>query len=481
MTDKPHRPGGGDDDGSAGTPMERLLREAMNARTSLITAHDLRPAAPPRSRVRRLRPVYAVTVPLLGLAAAAAIGVVALHGSPVAKQDVPPPPAASLTTSPSPTPTPSATATDTPTTAATPTGDAETDVPLADDDTPSSPPTATSPASSYTFRGVKFRVPAGWKAVPVSADRVCVLSPGAPTDSQQNWSQTQCEPYGVLVVAYDSPDELEGGAWPTTDDLASGSGWGHQPNCPIWGRPYVPAGAYSAVGAPVRTRPAVAGKTADKTQWQVTCKPGDTFTAQLWGIGPDQVYVVANGLKADYQAGLQSIVDSLDVRGHKAPVASPPPARASADDIAVTISDGLGPGQQVSNKGVPVTFTVTYRNTGQNSYAQIQPLVYTDQYAGTPAGGAVDMNVGKLERQDGDHWTQLPTISPGGGMDYAMVDKAAWFPLAPGASRKVTYRLTLDPADGPGTMPVIARATLPYVGSPLVVLGAQTVPVTVVK
>ena len=71
MTDKLPRPGGGDDDGPAGTPTERLLREAMNARTSLITAHDLRPAAPPRTRVRRLRPVYAVTVPLLGLAAAA--------------------------------------------------------------------------------------------------------------------------------------------------------------------------------------------------------------------------------------------------------------------------------------------------------------------------------------------------------------------------------------------------------------------------
>ncbi|MFG2841625.1 hypothetical protein ACGF12_00390 [Kitasatospora sp. NPDC048296] len=487
MTDKFPRPGGGDGDGPAETPTERLLREAMNARASMVNAHDLRPAAPPKGRIRRLRPVYLTTAPILALAASLAIGVLAIHGDPVAKQDVPPPPAASITTSPSPTATPtptdtpSPTPTPTPTDTGTPTGDAETDVPLADA-TPSSAPPATGSASSYTLRGVKFKVPAGWKAVPVSPDRVCVLSPGAPTDPQQNWEPARCEPYGVLVVAYNSPDDVGSGAWPTTADLASDGGWGHQPNCPIWGRPYFPANGYSSVGAPVRTKPTVAGKTIDKTQWNVGCNAGDTFTAQLWGMSSDLVFVVANGLKGDYQAGLATIVNSLDVSGHKVPSPTSTPTAATGKDIAVNIdADGLGAGQQVSTNGTPVTFTVTYRNTGQKTYEQIQPLVYTKEYSGTPPSPVLLMNAGKLERQDAGSWSQIP-LSVGGGMDYAMVNKAAYFRLAPGESRKVTYRISLDPADGPGEMPLVAQAALPYPSTaPLTVLGEVSQVVRVVK
>ncbi|MBD0690484.1 hypothetical protein [Streptomyces sp. CBMA123] len=484
MTDKFPRPGGGDGDGPAETPTERLLREAMNARTSLITAHDLRPADPPKGRLRRLRPLYLTTVPILALAAAAAIGVVTLHGNPVADHTTPPPPAASITASPSPTATPSGSPSASPTADATPTEDAETDAPLSDA-TPTTQTSSSAPAgaaTSSTLRGVKFKVPAGWKAVPVSADRVCVLSPGAPTDPQQDWTQSRCEPYGVLVVAYNSPDELAaGGLWPTTADLTADAGWGHQPNCPIWGRPYIPDGPYSSVGAPVRTKPTVAGKTIDKTQWNVTCKPGDTFGAQLWGMSSDQVFVVANGLKSDYQPGLTSIVNSLDVSGHKAPSPGPSSADQAAKDIAITVDGGIGAGQKVSANGTPVTFTVTYRNTGQKTYPQLQPLVYTKWYAGTPPSDMLEMNAGKLERQDGGGWVQIP-LSQGGGMDYAMVNPKARFSLAPGESKAVTYRMALDPADGPGAMPVAVQVTLPYDGTvPLTVLKDQPVSVTVVK
>ncbi len=231
----------------------------------------------------------------------------------------------------------------------------------------------------------------------------------------------------------------------------------------------------------MRSRPTTAGKTVDKTQWKVTCKPGDTFTAQLWGMSTDQVFVVANGLKDDYQAGLASIVNSLDVSGHKAPASgSSSSSSNSSNDIAVTVDGGLGAGQQIHANGTPVTFTVTYRNTGQKTYDQVQPLVFTKEYAGTPPSSVLLMNAGTLERQDGGGWTQVP-LSIGGGMDYAMVSKAAWFPLAPGSTRKVTYRMTLDPADGPGTMPLAVQATLPYPPGPLTVLGEQNVPVAVVK
>ncbi|RKT16872.1 hypothetical protein BX285_1227 [Streptomyces sp. 1114.5] len=469
MTDKLPRRIGGDGDGPAETPTERLLREAMGARASLVTADSLRPAAPPKSRIRRLRPVYAVTVPL-GLAAAMALGVLTFHGEPVAHDQVPPP-AATVTTSPSPTaepttsPSPTATATDT----GTPTGEPETDVRPANG-TLSSGPSATNtlpvgPASSYNLRGVKFKVPAGWKAVQLSASRVCVLSPGAPTDPQPGWTSAQCEPYGVLVVAYNSPDELDGGAWPTMADLGSESGWGHQPNCPVWGRPYVPANGYSSIGTPVRTRDIVAGKTIDKTQWQVTCQPGDTFTAQLWGLSSDQVFVVANGLKSDYQPALVSILDTLDVSGHQPPAS----ATASGTDIGITV-DGLVTGQQIPDDGSPTTFSVTFKNTGKTAYAQVTPHVVAESY-----GGSQPTVHGTLERQDGGVWTPVDLNRPGAGKP----GTGGSFALAPGQSVTLKYRMKLTKEDGAGVMPVTAEALSIPADGPAVTVGQHTVPVRV--
>ncbi|MFJ6617435.1 hypothetical protein ACIQOW_07635 [Kitasatospora sp. NPDC091335] len=479
MTDRLPRRIGGDGDGPAETPTERLLREAMTARASRVTATSLRPAAPPKSRIRRLRPVYAVTVPL-GLAAAMAIGVLTFHGEPVARNEVPPP-AATLTGSPSPAPEPTGTPspTATPTDPGTPGGEPVTEAPLADNpptgvplaegSSPSAPrttgPPVTGAASSYTLRGVKFRVPAGWRAAPVAADRVCVLSPGAPADPQQNWSQSKCEPYGVLVVAYNSAEETEGGAWPTMADLGSESGWGHQPNCPVWGRPYTPAGGYSSVGAPVLTKDIVAGKTIDKTQWQVTCRPGDTFTAQMWGLKSDQVYVVANGLKAEYQPALVSILDTLDVSGHQPPTS----AQANANAVTVTV-DGLVTGQQVPNDGTPTTFSVTFRNTGRTNYPQVTPVVVAESYA----GGQPTVR-GTLERQDGTAWTPVDLNRRAVGKP----DVEGSFALPAGQSVTLKYRMKLTKEDGAGVMPVVAEALLiPAEGVPDV-LGERSVPLRV--
>ncbi|MFD8750504.1 hypothetical protein ACFV0O_05925 [Kitasatospora sp. NPDC059577] len=484
MTDKLHRRSGGDGDEPAETPTERLLREALGARAALVTANSLRPAAPPKHRIRRLRPVYTVAVPF-GLAAAMALGVLTFHGEPVAHDQVPPP-AATLTAAPSPsptaepTPTPSATPTDT----GTPTGDPETEVPLADG-TPTSSASATNtappvgPSTPYTFRGVKFKVPAGWKAVPTADNTLCVMSPGAPTQLPQGWTQNTCEPYGVMVTAYNTQEDVDAGGWPKLGFMDTSSGWSSQPYCPVWDNPHAPTGEAINSTGPVKSTPTVSGRSALKSQWQATCGKS-AFTAQVWALPKDQVFVSAVGLKSDYQAGLQSIVNSLDVSGHKAPGAATPSADPVTSTTVAVTQSGFLPGGMVSAKDGPVTFSVTYRNTGTANLPSVQPLVFTDPYPGTP-DSPIPMNAGKLERQDGGAWTQL-SMSPGSGMDYATGGKSATFPLAPGASRTVTYRLTVDPADGPGIMPVRMQATLPYDGSGrLTVIGEAIVRENVVK
>ncbi|MEV7025857.1 hypothetical protein [Kitasatospora sp. NPDC093558] len=478
MTDEfPRRiDGDGDGDGPAETPTERLLREAMAARTSLITAHDLRPAAPPDRRSRRLRPAYAVAVPLLGLAAAMVVSVLTLHGEPVARHEDAPPAA---TVSASPSPTPVARPTEAPTPTPTPTDTATPDDPESasapGDDTPSSPPTptgtATTAAKWYTFNGVRFKVPAGWRTVDQGGPQMCLLSPGAPQGAGYN----DCAPYGVSLSLYTD----EGPGWPSLTTLDASAGWERQPYCPIWGNPHVPSAdePINSVG-PTKSTPTVAGRSALKSQWQVTCGTS-AFTAQMWALPKDQVFVSAVGLKGDYQTDLMSIVNSLDVSGRPTPAASSTPsgspgAQAGIDVMFYQI------GSQVQVKGAQAVFSVIYRNTGRTTYAAVEPLVFTESYSGTP-GGQVPVNQGTLERRDGDTWVQLP-VSPGGSMDYATQPRVASFPLAPGESRTVTYRLTLGGDDGPGAMPITAQAVLPYDGTQtLSVLATRTVAVNVVK
>ncbi|MET9398841.1 hypothetical protein [Kitasatospora sp. NPDC002965] len=504
MTDRlPRRPGGGDD-GPDETPVERLLREAMSARAAQIGAHDLRPAAPPNRRVRRLRPVYLAAVPLFALAAALAFGVLGFRGDTVARQQDPGPAATvTVTETPSPVPTPVPTPEPSPT--AAPTADAS---PSADADEAAGPgdrptggatgaplggqvpqstsggtPPVTSTSSSsappqtaavpYTFRGVKFKVPPGWRVSPPKPtdDRVCVLSPGAPTSAQPGWSPDSCEPYGVSVVVYDSASEVEGATWPTTADLGSTSGWGHQPTCPIWGRPYIPTGPYASVGAPVRTKDIVAGRAIDKTQWQVACTSADTFTAQLWGLSADQVFIVANGLKPEYQAGLVSLLDTLNVSGHPAPVQVP-----HQNDVSVSV-EGIGVGQQVPNDGSAVPVTVTYKNTSQTDYAAMVPFVYAEPYPGAPAAGAGSAVRGTVERQDGAGAWQTYDI---GITKPARDGSNGIVALAPGQSVTLKFRLKLTPQDGAGVMPVTFTAMVVPQQGPGSVVGTRTIPVRVV-
>ncbi|MFE2721979.1 hypothetical protein [Kitasatospora sp. NPDC059327] len=485
MTDRLPRRSGGDGDGPDDTPMERLLREALDARATRITAHDLRPAAPPSRRARRLRPAHLAAVPLLGLAAALAFGVLGFRGDTVAGERDPGPAATvTATASPSAGPTAEPTPSESPTAAAAsptdgPTG-AETEAPLGVPDpppvstsatTPATTPPATPPsaATTYAFRGVKFKVPAGWKVLPPTGtdSSVCVLSPGAPTTPQTNWTPGSCEPYGVRVSVYIASGEIEGGMWPLAWDLDAPAGFGHQPNCPMWGRPYFPADGYTSVGAPVKTKETVAGGRAiDKTQWQVSCTATDSFTAQLWGMKDDQVFVAANGLKADYLPGLASIIGSLDVSGHKNSIPV-----AKSNTVALTVDGGLGAGQEVPNDGTPVEFAVTFRNTSRTGYASVMPTVYVMKYPGSPVSDAFGGAEGVLERQEGSTWKQLDLATLEGTSK--SLNSGAAFPLAPGQSKVVRYRLRLTPRDGAGALPLHLSALQLDAPEPFPALGEK--------
>lgn len=109
----------------------------------------------------------------------------------------------------------------------------------------------------------------------------------------------------------------------------------------------------------------------------------------------------------------------------------------------------------------------------------MHPLLFAEWYAGSP-GEVVSITAGSLERLDGTAWKALG-LGVGSGMDYATQGKDAAFPLAPGQSRTVKYRMKLTREDGAGVLPVTAQAVLPYDGSgDLTLLGHKSTPVRVV-
>ncbi|WP_441251416.1 hypothetical protein [Kitasatospora sp. McL0602] len=414
------------------TPTERLLREALATRAAQITAHDLRPATPP---ARRRRPLRTVTVSLLALAAAATIGVVTLDTHPVADRDATPPavsvsatPTPSLSPSPSPSSaSPSPTASQSPTDSGTP-----------------SEPTGTA----FTFRGIAMQLPPGWTtAAGNGPSHLCLVAPG----QTRGTGLSGCTPYGVDLAAYVDASEAEHGEWPTIGDLASDSGWSHQPYCPVWGHPHDLPTGYLSIGKPTFAAAKVGGLAAAKTTWQVSCNATDRFTAQMWGLADQRVFVAADGLKADYQQDLQSIIDSMDFSGYAVQ-----PQVSANKPVKVTI-DGPTAGGKVPNSGAEVSFAVIWTNTSTSSYAAIEPVVATFGYE---INDPVPMLQGTMERQDGSGWTTLP-LSRGGGMDYASTGAKAAFSLAPGQSRTLNYRMKLTPGDQLARFKVGADAFLP--------------------
>ncbi|WP_431679528.1 hypothetical protein [Kitasatospora sp. KL5] len=160
------------------------------------------------------------------------------------------------------------------------------------------------------------------------------------------------------------------------------------------------------------------------TKWQVDCE-GQQFTARMWGFHKEQVFVVADGLKSDYEGGLTSILNSLDVSGRGDVL-----HKGKAGDIKVLLGE---PSSTTENGIETVTFQVTWTNVSQTSYSHVEPVVVgkRDEKEFDTQAGPVEERIptGTLERKDGSTWTALP-LRAGTGTDYAGLGRSAAFSLA---------------------------------------------------
>ncbi|GAA3032513.1 hypothetical protein GCM10020229_49970 [Kitasatospora albolonga] len=434
MTEKPNDPD------RLESPTEQLLRAALAARAEQVTAQNLRPAAPPTRRTRKVRPFHVVTtIAMFGLAAGLAIGVLSTGGHPVA-QDVAPAVTASASPSPSPTPTAS------PSAELTPSGSASASA------TETEEPPATT---TVEFHKVKVEVPAGWTVDARDPTSLCLRVPGAAVAAKG-----ECLPQGVMITAYDKGVEQ---LWPSEADLDSDSGWSHQPACYLPGDPGSTGVGddYRRIGQPQRSLVTLNGKYVNKVRWQVACDATRQYTAQMWGFHKEQVFVNANGLPEKYQADLESIMAGLDVSG-RAGMLRP----GNGADVKVTL------GQEVANpkdgdKQV-VTVPVTFTNVSSTDYPSVEPVMMGTDDPASPAS----LLPGTLERKDGDRWTALPALWKGTGMDYAATGQAGAFPLAAGKSRTVTYRIKVSSSSDRAGLAMVAEAYLPTTAGQFRQIGA---------
>jgi hypothetical protein len=290
------------------SPTEALLREALAARAALITEHDLRPADPPSQHRRRLGPVRTTVITLLALAAAVTIGLFSVKPHTV----------------------------------------------------------AASPAStSYNFRGIGLTLPPGWTVGPGrGSGDVCLLAP------HRSDPLGLCSPYGVRLITLRSPAEQQTVVWPTKDDLTSTDGaWSPDLECPIWDgpnglatHPMVPR----PIGTPVRRTGTVGGKAETDTTWRASCNATQSYTARMWGLDDYRVYVVAAGLKEEYQPDLQTILGSMDFTAFNAQPSRP----AVPGDAKVTISQ-VRPGPSDEQHIRMMEFTVTMTDVTGGGYGPV--------------------------------------------------------------------------------------------------------------
>ncbi|MFE5580277.1 hypothetical protein [Kitasatospora sp. NPDC056531] len=141
-----------------------------------------------------------------------------------------------------------------------------------------------------------------------------------------------------------------------------------------------------------------------------------------------------------------------------APAAERKPA--SAGGIGITF-DGLSEGRRIQ-VGDKVSFSVTWKNNDSTGSRQVAPVVATQPFEGAQCYQTLAMAKGTLERKDASGWKALPTLSQGGGMDYAGTGDDAAFTLAAGESRTVEYRMVLDAGNQPGQLAVEADAVVPH-------------------
>ncbi|MER7584454.1 hypothetical protein [Kitasatospora sp. NPDC097691] len=128
--------------------------------------------------------------------------------------------------------------------------------------------------------------------------------------------------------------------------------------------------------------------------------------------------------------------------------------------LAITFN-GLGEGRQIQ-VGDQVSFSVTWKNDDASGSRAVAPVVATQEFEGAQCQRGLAMAQGRLERKDASGWKALPSLSQGGGMDYAGTGDDAAFTLAAGESRTVEYRMVLDAGNQPGRLAVEADAVLPH-------------------
>ncbi|TQF04493.1 hypothetical protein E6W39_22505 [Kitasatospora acidiphila] len=447
-TDQKHPEGGGPGD----SPVERLLREALAARADQVGVHDLRPAAPPSRRIRRLKPVHAALVPL-GLAAAVTIGFAGFRSSTVADR-AKPAPAGSITASRSAAPTPSPSGSPAPSPSASTSASASTSTspdaaggspgaPLSDQSTATTtPPPGDAPAAPVSlgavqsFRGVNFRLPSGWSVSVGSplGDQACLEAP----DPNATIGLGACGPNGITLAVYTTTQEVNQAVDPTLDELDRSQAWSHQPYCYDPQNPH--NGDVSLASYDKSTVTLPAGQ-AGLATWNVNCTGGGQFTARMWGF-QQQVLLAVRGLDPKYESGLQAVLGSLDLSGHLPPMPNP---------VSISTS-GLGQGgQQVPDDNTKVPFSVTFTNTGSTPLLQVLPDVTV------PGAGA-----GTLEEQaDDGSWVSVG-LAPGAPGPKGNVPA---FQLAAGAAKTVNYRISFAPAANFAQSPLnlVAVAWLKFV------------------
>ncbi|MFD7413832.1 hypothetical protein [Kitasatospora purpeofusca] len=155
---------------------------------------------------------------------------------------------------------------------------------------------------------------------------------------------------------------------------------------------------------------------------------------------------------------------------------SPPPGGAAAGGQSVRPSSAApapsgtvrrGDGVALSFEGLtgteaivgagPTTFSVTWRNTTQRLFDAVAPVVSVRTLTGAVRSGRSVR--GRLQREEeGGGWTDVP-LTVGSGAYLASGDAAA-FPLGPGASRTLRYRLDPSIDSAEGTLLIEALAVL---------------------
>ncbi|MFC5666146.1 hypothetical protein ACFP3U_24620 [Kitasatospora misakiensis] len=144
------------------------------------------------------------------------------------------------------------------------------------------------------------------------------------------------------------------------------------------------------------------------------------------------------------------------------------PAPAATPLVSVSASVRPGGGVALSFDGLagaaaiigagPTTFSVTWRNTTQQPYDAVAPVVSVRTLTGAVRSGRSVR--GRLQREEeGGGWTEVP-LTVGSGA-YLTAGDAAAFPLAPGAARTVRFRLDPSIDSAEGTLLIEALALLP--------------------